>query len=66
MKSPVSLGRESVTDGYTNKGDNEKPLYRSRLVGMEFSTGAEPENFASTPPLEALDCAQRCSYIIWR
>jgi len=38
----------------TNKGDTENPNYRSRLVGMEFSSGADPENFAATPPLEAL------------
>ena len=38
----------------TNKGDHEHPNYRSRLVGMEFSDGAEPDNFASTPPLEGL------------
>ena len=38
----------------TNKGDNDNPNYRSRLVGMEFSSGADPENFASTPPIEGL------------
>ena len=38
----------------TNKGDNDHPNYRSRLVGMEFSSGADPENFASTPPIEGL------------
>ena len=38
----------------TNKGDYDNPNYRSRLVGMEFSSGAEPENYAATPPIEGL------------
>lgn len=37
-----------------NKGDYEKPDYRSRLVGQEFNTGKNDELYASTPPLEAL------------
>ena len=38
----------------TNKGDSEKPLYRSRLVAKEFNTGARPDLFAATPPTECL------------
>ena len=37
-----------------DKGDENKPIYRSRLVGEEFNTGQEDGLFASTPPLEAL------------
>jgi len=37
-----------------NKGDNETPLYRSRVVGKEFNDEAMDGLFAGTPPLEAL------------
>ena len=37
-----------------NKGDDERPLDRSRLVGKEFNDGAVSGLFAGTPPLEAL------------
>ncbi len=37
-----------------NKGDNENPDYRSRLVAKDFKTGDRPDLFAATPPLEAL------------
>ena len=42
-----------------NKGDNQSPVYRSRLVAKEFNTGQgggleEGELFAATPPLEAV------------
>ena len=37
-----------------NKGDKDRPDYRSRFVGKEFNTGSNPEFFAATPPLEAL------------
>ena len=37
-----------------NKGDVERPNYRSRLVGKEFKTTADDSLCASTPPLEAL------------
>ena len=38
----------------TDKGDFERPHYRSRIVGKEFNNGAEDGLFASTPPLESL------------
>ena len=45
----------------TNKGDPEKPNYRSRLVVREIKAAKEPEEqlpqnllFSSTPPLEAM------------
>ena len=38
----------------TNKGDRDKPNYRSRLVGREFNEGRDDTLYASTPPLEAL------------
>ena len=34
--------------------DEEKPDYRSLVVGKEYNTGPEGGLFASTPPLEAL------------
>ena len=37
-----------------NKGDSQRPNYRSRLVGKEFKTYADDSLYASTPPLEAL------------
>ena len=37
-----------------NKGDEENPDYRSRLVAMEFKRGVNTEWFSGTPPLEAL------------
>ena len=37
-----------------NKGDDENPVYRSRLVGKEFNDGQMGGPFAATPPLEAL------------
>ena len=37
-----------------NKGDDENPNYRSRLVGKEFNDGQMDGLFAGTPPLEAL------------
>jgi len=37
-----------------NKGDDEVPVYRSRVVGKEFNDGAMEGLFAGTPPLEAL------------
>ena len=33
----------------TDKGDEQSPNYRSRLVGKEFNTGPEEGLFASTP-----------------
>ena len=45
----------------TNKGDPEKPNYRSRLVAREIKAAKKPEDqlpqnllFSSTPPLEAM------------
>ena len=37
-----------------NKGDEERPNYRSRLVGKEFKTNEGEGLFAATPPLEAM------------
>ena len=39
-----------------NKGDDDNPNYRSRLVGKEFNNEAMDGIFAGTPPLEALRC----------
>eukprot|EP00973_Karenia_brevis_P031098 4289826-Karenia_brevis.AAC.1 len=38
----------------TNKGDNEHPAYRSRLVATEFQINKKESIFAATPPLESL------------
>ena len=37
----------------TNKGDDVDPLYRSRIVAMEFRRSKAETVFAGTPPLEA-------------
>ena len=37
-----------------NKGDDEDPNYRSRLVAKDFTRKGDSSIFASTPPLEAL------------
>eukprot|EP00974_Lingulodinium_polyedra_P024395 2361558-Lingulodinium_polyedra.AAC.1 len=36
-----------------NKGDEDRPEYRSRLVAKEIKTHRNDELFAATPPLEA-------------
>ena len=36
-----------------NKGDEENPEYRSRLVAKEFNNSKKNDIFAATPPLEA-------------
>ena len=38
----------------TNKGDDEQPLVRSRLVAMEFKRSWIAKWFAATPPMEAI------------
>ena len=38
----------------TNKGDDEQPLVRSRLVAMEFKRSWIAKWFAATPPMEAV------------
>ncbi len=38
----------------TNKGDEENPNYRARLVGRELALKKRNDLFAATPPLEAL------------
>ena len=37
-----------------NKGDDDEPNYRSRLVAREIKRRGEESIFAPTPPLEAL------------
>ena len=37
-----------------NKGDNDNPNYRSRIVAREINTHKREDLFAATPPLEAL------------
>ena len=48
-RSPVRVRWVDV-----NKGDEQNPDYRSRLVAMEFKTDSSAEWFSGTPPLEAL------------
>ena len=36
-----------------NKGDDERPDYRSRLVAQEINNHKREDLFAATPPLEA-------------
>ena len=37
-----------------NKGDDDNPVYPSRVVGKEFNNGEMDGLFAGTPPLEAM------------
>ena len=37
-----------------NKGDDENPNYRSRIVAQEFNSHKRDDLFAATPPLEAI------------
>ena len=37
-----------------NKGDEDRPNYRSRLVAKEFKDDVRPELYAATPPSECL------------
>ena len=37
-----------------NKGSDEEPMIRSRLVAKEIKVSDKPELFAATPPLEAV------------
>ena len=48
-KAPITVKWLDV-----NKGDDESPNYRSRLVAREVRRPWEPSMFAPTPPLEAL------------
>ena len=46
----------------TNKGDDDKPNYRSRLVGREIKRDKRLDLFAATPPLETIKfLAARCA-----
>ena len=38
----------------TNKGDHNKPNYRSRLVAKEYKINNQPELYAATPPTECM------------
>ena len=48
-KSPISVRWVD-----TNKGDTERPNYRSRFVAREINTYKRNDLFAATPPLEAM------------
>ena len=48
-KAPIAVRWVDI-----NKGDSQKPNYRSRLVAKEFNTGVCPELYAATPPSECL------------
>ena len=37
-----------------NKGDEDQPEYRSRMVAKEIKTDKRVDLFAATPPLDAL------------
>ena len=48
-KAPISVRWIDI-----NKGDTDRPNYRSRLVAREINTYKRDDLFAGTPPLEAL------------
>ena len=55
-RSEVPAGARIITTKWvdTNKGTEDEPNYRSRLVGREIKTDDRPDLFAATPPLESL------------
>ena len=46
-----------------NKGDENKPFYRSRLVVQDYKRQADWSFFTATPPLEALRSLLICATI---
>ena len=46
-----------------NKGDEDKPYYRSRLVVQEYKRHADWSFFTATPPLEALRSLLICATV---
>ena len=48
-KGPIGTGCLDI-----NKGDEDNPNLRSRLVGQEFNTAPDGTLYAATPPLELL------------
>ena len=46
-----------------NKGDENKPFYRSRLVVQEYKRQADWSFFTATPPLEAMRSFLICATI---
>ena len=48
-KAPIKVRWVDV-----NKGDDDKPNHRSRIVAKEIRTDSRPDLFAATPPLEAI------------
>ena len=55
-RSQMPPGARTITTKWvdTNKGTDEEPNYRSRLVSREIKTDDQPDLFAATPPLESL------------
>ena len=55
-KSKMPPGARTISTKWvdTNKGTDEEPNYRSRLVGREIEMDDRPDLFAATPPLESL------------
>ena len=49
------MGAKVITTKWvdTNKGSEEEPNHRSRLVGRELNLSDRPDLFAATPPLES-------------
>ena len=46
-KPPIKLRWVDI-----NKGDNDRPNHRSRIVAKEIRTDSRPDLFAATPPVE--------------
>ena len=55
-RSEVPAGAKIITTKWvdTNKGTEQEPNYRSRLVGREIKTDDRPDLFAATPSTESL------------
>ena len=52
----AKTGRPPISTRWVevNKGDDDSPNYRRRLVAWEFRMAGEDSIFAPTPPLESL------------
>ena len=56
VQEATKYGSKLITTRWVdiNKGDNENPKHRSRLVARELNKHDEAGQFAATPPLKAM------------
>ena len=64
-----AAGHKVITTRWldVDKGDEERPNYRARLVGRELKTDNRLDLFTATPPLESLRLlCSHCASNQWR